>query len=61
MHSRYLLLQIVAGSHSDILMAGKIESLEALKSKVQEANLRYRPTKHPDTGLWVHHGFYSEL
>jgi thioredoxin-like negative regulator of GroEL len=53
-------VQIVAGSHSDILMAGKVESLASLKAKVASAALRYKAVRHGATGLMVHSEFYTE-
>ena len=53
-------VQIVAGSHSDILMAGKVESLASLKAKVASAATRYKAVRHSDTGLMVHSEFYTE-
>ena len=53
-------VQIVAGSHADILMAGKIESLSSLKVKVGNAARRYNAVRHDETGLYVHSEFYTE-
>ena len=53
-------VQIVAGSHSELLMAGKTEPLAKLKVKVAEAAKKYNSKRHDETGLWVHSEFYTE-
>ncbi len=53
-------VQLVAGSHSNILMAGKLEELGALRAAIQNDVKRYRATINPVTKLLVHSEFYFE-
>lgn len=53
-------VQVVAGSHSEIVMAGKPMSQAALQRSISATAQRYQPTKHPETGLYIHSEFYSE-
>mmetsp|Transcript_63474 Transcript_63474/g.127463 ORF Transcript_63474/g.127463 Transcript_63474/m.127463 type:complete len:148 (-) Transcript_63474:235-678(-) len=53
-------VQVVAGSHSSVVMAGKSLSQAELQKSISQTAQRYKSTKHPDTGLYVHSDFFSE-
>jgi hypothetical protein len=53
-------VQIVAGNHGSVIMAGQADSLLTLQSKIKESAVKFHATKNIDTGFWQHSDFFIE-
>ncbi len=53
-------IQVVAGSHSEVIMAGSLQKINTLLEKIKETTKRYKATKNNE-GLYTYGLFFTEI